>query len=141
MIYYKEFDTFLATDSYILLEIKNPFEKFDFDFCIDWLDIKTIKYDILNISIDSIDWQIIKIQTKDRDFFFRYKTDLKIPLYKNILDKFTPQTKDLIYVSPHYARFFEIVQKLWFDQVVFWENQMKASSEEFVVFQQLQKQY
>lgn len=137
LMYYKEFDTFFATDSYILLEIKNPFEPFTDDFCIDWLDLKTIKSDILAMSQDQDDMAVL--MTKEKDYYFKVKKDLKQPDYKYIVDKFKQSAIDSFFNSDYYIKFFEIANNLKFDKIIINSEMMQSVGDDLLLMGKLQQ--
>jgi hypothetical protein len=117
LMYYKELNTFVATDSYILLEIKNPFDQFESDFCISGIDIKTIKNDIIAMSLDRTDQ--VNIITKDKDYIFKVKKDLRQPEYKRVLEQFKIQAHESICNSQTYIKFFEVANNLELEKIEF----------------------
>lgn len=109
--YRKEKNIFIATNSYLLLQIKNPFSDiFECDFSIGIDDLKKIKDYILWIKIE---WEIATIYTKSDDIKIVINRDESFPdeQVENISKQKT-DSKSAFINSKHYAKFFEIANLL-----------------------------
>lgn len=136
LIYCSEYDTFIASDTFTLLEIKNPFGKFDFDFCIPWETIRNIKDSILTMTIE---WNYVKLTWNKDNLICEYTKDIKVPDYKILLDKKETTINSMI-VTKQYETFFWVCSMLWNSEVVFLEDgYMKTKNDDVLILQRMRQ--
>lgn len=112
--YRKDKNVFVWTNSYILFEIPNPFDKYSFDFSIRYDDLKKIKWDI--IWIDIKENQATIFLSKDEMIEITVEKNENFPDYERVISK-DRKTYETFWVSPQTKVFFEMCDILWIDTV------------------------
>lgn len=111
--YIKDKNVFVATDSYVLLEIWSPF-LFDKDFSISVDDLKKIKKDIADMKLE---WDILTIEWKD----WKHKMVVYEWLFPDYEFLFEWEKYEISWLKNtiSYSKFFDVALLLWIETIQF----------------------
>lgn len=140
LLYFKETNCFVATDSFMLYEIQNPFDAFNFDFTINWEHLRRIKE---NINLIEIKDNVATIITKDNSFLCKITTDQNLPQnYRSVfMDKSNNKIENTLQISQNYSKFFEICTILTIPETEIKDNVFVWKDDHDYVVCRIQQKY
>jgi len=129
--YVKDSNVWVATDSYILLEIKNTIEWLENWFSIDIQDLDKIK-DIFWIVIEN--WIANIIQSKC-ETLVKIETNDFTMKYEHLKEKPDWDVGNIL-INKNIAKFFELCSLLWLKQLFWKDTNLYAKNDNYYLMTQ-----